>query len=346
MIVKDEEEVLEQCLNSVKDLVDEIIIVDTGSKDKTTEIAKKFNAKIYYYINPEFDFSEARNLSLEKATGDWILCLDADETISQKDLEKIKQAIQTENEAFVLRVRTYINDSKATNWQSSKDDPYEENKKTTGWYPVDIIRLFKNKPQYRFKGKIHELIDDSIPKDKLSSLDVPIHHFGRLKTNINKKSELYTELGKEKIDQEKDYHSYYQLGIQLQEDGNNEKAAELFKKSIELNPNYFESWLNYGAVLLNLRKIDESVKATLKALKIQKNDTAYNNLGIALGLAGKYKEAVICFNKALKQNPNNAGSFFNLGLTFDKINKKDLASKCFQKAIELNPEYKKKVNIQ
>ena len=78
MIVKDEEQHLENCLNSIKELADEIIIVDTGSKDKTKEIAGKFTNKVYDFKWND-DFSEARNFSLSKATKDWILVLDADE---------------------------------------------------------------------------------------------------------------------------------------------------------------------------------------------------------------------------------------------------------------------------
>ena len=85
MIVKDEENYLEQCLSSAKGLADEIIIVDTGSKDKTKEIAKKFNAKVFDFKWND-DFSAARNESLKHATKDWILVLDADESLSKESV--------------------------------------------------------------------------------------------------------------------------------------------------------------------------------------------------------------------------------------------------------------------
>src|SRR3990167_5438874 len=86
MIVKNEEKYLEQCLNSVKDLVDEIIIVDTGSTDKTKEIWKKFDFahKIKFFDFKWIDdFSAARNESLKHAAKDWILVLDADEVLDK-----------------------------------------------------------------------------------------------------------------------------------------------------------------------------------------------------------------------------------------------------------------------
>src|SRR4030095_859845 len=75
MIVKNEQRWLEDCLNSVKELVDELIIVDTGSQDSTVEIARRFGGKVCDHPLTG-DFSEARNRSLGYATGDWILVLD------------------------------------------------------------------------------------------------------------------------------------------------------------------------------------------------------------------------------------------------------------------------------
>src|SRR3989338_6646287 len=90
MIAKNEEKHIEECLNSVKDIVDEIIIVDTGRTDKTKQIGKKFNAKIFDFKWVD-DFSAARNKSLKHATKDWILVLDADEVVESIDLNKIKE---------------------------------------------------------------------------------------------------------------------------------------------------------------------------------------------------------------------------------------------------------------
>ena len=93
MIVKDEEQFLPMCLDSVKDYVDEIIIVDTGSTDKTVEIAHSYNAKVYHHPW-ENSFSKARNYSLKYATSEWIMWIDADEEVDERDAHKLKEVIR------------------------------------------------------------------------------------------------------------------------------------------------------------------------------------------------------------------------------------------------------------
>ena len=117
MIVKDEAKTLWRCLNSVKSFISEIIIVDTGSKDETKEIASKFNAKIYDFkwIN---DFSSARNFAFSKATSDYIMWLDGDDYIKDEDIRKIKLLLENMDDSCDYVSAEYIlarnNDGKVT----------------------------------------------------------------------------------------------------------------------------------------------------------------------------------------------------------------------------------------
>lgn len=93
MIVRNEEDLFAGCLESIKDCVDEIIVVDTGSDDKTKEIAKSFGAKVY--DQPwEGDFSKHRNYSMSLATSDWLLVIDADERIHSEDISLVRQMLE------------------------------------------------------------------------------------------------------------------------------------------------------------------------------------------------------------------------------------------------------------
>ena len=110
MIVKNEEEFLPNCLNSIKEVADEIIIVDTGSTDNTVTIAKEFKAKVYHH--PWNDsFSEARNHCLNHASGDWILQIDADEELEQADIPKLRLAISDKRyNGIIIAIQSIIKD--------------------------------------------------------------------------------------------------------------------------------------------------------------------------------------------------------------------------------------------
>ena len=139
-IAKNEEKNIARSIESYKNYVDEIIIVDTGSTDNTVNIAESLGAKVFNFewIN---DFSAARNFAIEQATGDWILFLDADEWIKDNQGEKLQSIIKTavNNELSAVSFRMYnLNDD------GTIDDI------------IPSLRLFENKPNIRYIRKIHE----------------------------------------------------------------------------------------------------------------------------------------------------------------------------------------------
>lgn len=179
MIVKDEEETLGRCLNCVKTFVDEIIIVDTGSKDKTKEIAKSFNAKIYdfQWIN---DFSAARNYAFSKATSEYILWLDADDFITDDNIEKINNLLYILNRNI---------DSVTMNYSLARD----ENNKTT--YSLRRNRIVKRSKNFNWIGRIHEFLD---VKGNISNPDITIHH-GKVKEVTDRNLKIFRNMEEEGV---------------------------------------------------------------------------------------------------------------------------------------------------
>jgi glycosyltransferase involved in cell wall biosynthesis len=175
MIVKDEAYFMDRCLRSVKDYVDEIVIVDTGSNDGTVDIARGFTDKVFDFQWID-DFAAARNFSLGKATGDWILVLDADELIEPSDLEKIRATIRTtDQDAFFLIQYNYNNDSLVKDWQPVREKTaYSGDYK--GYRRNPAGRLFRSDRGIHFQGAVHEIIDQSLDGLSYEVLEIPIHH--------------------------------------------------------------------------------------------------------------------------------------------------------------------------
>ena len=157
MIVKNEEKVLGRCLDSVEKIADEIIIVDTGSTDRTKEIAAKYGAKIFNMEWQE-DFSLARNLSFLKAEMDYCMWLDADDIIRESEMLKLlRWKVETDGSADVLMVR-YV-------------AAFDEKRNPTLVYYRE--RLIKNNSGFRWQGRVHEAIQ---ARGKVEYLDCEIEH--------------------------------------------------------------------------------------------------------------------------------------------------------------------------
>ncbi len=143
MIVKNEERTLARCLDSIKDLVDEMIIVDTGSTDRTKEIAAAYNAKLYDFKWID-DFSAARNFSFSKATCDYIYMADADEVIDEKNRIRFRQLLSVLDEGVEIVQMIYVN-------PPDKNMAYNDLRELRP-------KLFKRLRTFRFIDPIHETV--------------------------------------------------------------------------------------------------------------------------------------------------------------------------------------------
>jgi len=185
MIVKNEEKNLGRCLASVKDLVDEMVIVDTGSTDGTLALAASYGAKVGHFTWND-DFSAARNESLRLCTGDWILVLDADEAVDALDHKKIREAcMKSHFSAYFMALRNYFADGGALVLDQlvrPNDKVYAQGSKFDYCADFQGLRLCRRLPGLQFEGRIHELLLPYFQKRNLptGTLDAVIHHFGKL----------------------------------------------------------------------------------------------------------------------------------------------------------------------
>jgi tetratricopeptide (TPR) repeat protein len=220
MIVKDEAEMLPRSLAAIHDAVDEIVVVDTGSSDATIEIARSFGARV---IERQWtgSFADARNASFDAAGGDWLLFLDADEVLVEADAALLRELTShTWREAFYL-VETHhtgeLGDGTAVTHNA--------------------LRMFRNRPEYRFEGRLHEQIAQRLPSGQPERIElsrVRVDHYGYLGAvrDGREKSRRNIELLRRQLGESgTSPFLCFNLGSELAAAGDAEGAREQFEQA-------------------------------------------------------------------------------------------------------------------
>lgn len=240
LIAKNEEKNIARCLESIKCIADEIILVDTGSEDKTIDIAKSCGAKVIEHPWNK-DFSAARNVSLEAAQGKWILFLDCDEEIPREDAMKLKELVsQDKNEGYYLRLINVIDG------------------KVIG--SAIVLRLFRNRPEYRFKGKLHEQVIKEIQNrygiESIQPAEIRIIHYGYDPnfTNVADKSKRNLDILLTFPEEEKDGYYYYALGNEYARVNTYDIALEHYLHSLQITNYKMYRYLYFPYLALNIVK--------------------------------------------------------------------------------------------
>ncbi|MDP6934506.1 MAG: glycosyltransferase family 2 protein, partial [Myxococcota bacterium] len=183
MIVRDEEAMLPACLESVAGVVDEMVIVDTGSEDGTVAIAKAAGAKVVHFPWCD-DFAAARNAALPDATGEWILVLDADERLAP-GCGRLLRAV-ADNARFDCGVLPLLN---AIHLEATAEGILNGTERSGE--PILLPRFVRNAPDLQWSGRVHESVDDWLKSNgcRVTRIDCPILHYGAV-------ADLRLELGK------------------------------------------------------------------------------------------------------------------------------------------------------
>ena len=200
MIVKDEEEMLPGCLEPLRGVVDEMIVCDTGSSDRTVEIAESFGAKVVHFPW-NGSFADARNASIDAATGDWLIYLDADEHMEAEDARMLRGLLgRTWREGFYLVETNYTGGAE------------------TGAAVTHMaLRVWRNRPQYRFAGRIHEQKTHTMPTylpERFEQTRIRVRHYGYLNQRIasRDKSQRNIQLLKQEAEEARTPFTDYNLG--------------------------------------------------------------------------------------------------------------------------------------
>lgn len=332
LIVKNEERILDRCLNQLIKLDYEIVISDTGSTDKTKEIAKRYTEKVYDYSWNQ-DFAAARNFVISKASNEYVLMIDSDEIIVSFDKARLEELIQQNPNGIgrVLIISDY----------TRGEERYRTNSR--------ISRLF-TKELYCYEGRVHEQV---VPKKGFlvgEDYDVPIHihhegYDGDLEIRRMKTQRNINLLLEELADKGDDPYILYQLGksYYMQEDYT--ESYEWFGKALyfDLDPRleYVQDMVeSYGYALLN----SQQYEAAMQLLGVYDEFAVSADYVYLIGLIymnnARFTESIREFKKATQMNVNKTDgvnsyrAFYNIGVIYECLGQMEKAIVYYKKCGE------------
>lgn len=375
LIVRNEEANLPRCLKSLKGLVDEIVVVDTGSTDRTLSVAERFGARIGHFEWID-DFSAARNASLALATGDWILWIDADEEIAPGSERALQQAlVRPQFAGYTVRIRNLLDG----NEQSA--------------YVHTAVRLFRRLPGVRFDGRIHEQVLPSILSLGLSTAKLDgfeILHYGyqpEVMRSLNKLDRTIRMLEREVADHPTDPFHLFNLGNAFAVAGRDEEAIPYLERCLEhldrdapyaevayhlLSSSYagvgrYEDALavceradeaGFGGIvnefdralaLSHLGRNEEALATIDRCLEMPWPSHLTGDYGIAtfkrwllkgqiLGRMDRFEEALACFDRALEVDPDFPVTVHSKAVVLARIGRSEEAASLFLRCIDDSPQ--------
>jgi len=290
MIVKNEEQNIERALGWAKDIAFEQIVVDTGSTDRTVEIAKSLGAKVYHFKWID-DFAAAKNYAMEQATGDWIAILDADEYMTHEDakllievLYKIQEDDEMSDECDSISCR-FINLDENGNTLTIESNQ----------------RFYRNRPYLRFKGRIHEAV--ALEKRDIYINELSIYHTGYTKSETADKNKKERNLKMLRVEYEEDptnpdimHYLANALGVQESEEDKKE-AEDLHLKALSNDrvPKTNNKILAYDFLiprLISQDRKDEAIELCTRAISELKGYLDYSYYrAVAYNKAGEFNKA-------------------------------------------------------
>lgn len=298
IITKDEEAKLPFCLQHIKEVVDEIIIVDTGSTDNTILVAKQFGAKIYRnkWNN---DFSVARNYALDKAISKWVLFLDADEIILQEEIKQIPPLLDNPMaEGYLFYIDTYLENHEVASH-------------------TQALRLFRNRKEYRYQYRVYERIPDEVMASTKET-GITIYHQPDPDRHHSMQQLKIDLLKKEISNHPTDSYLHYVYGIELLNKNDYEQSIEQFQEAIKYIDHYhifsphLYKLLAYS--LLSIQKYNEVIETTSEGLIYY---PFYTDLVYMRGKAYKeleqYQQALNDFERCMQLGDASANMIPEIG---------------------------------
>jgi len=352
LIVRNEEQLLANSLRSVAPLSDEIVVIDTGSTDRTGDIARSFGARVIR--RPWKGFVAARNTYMDAAQGRWILVIDGDEAIASKDHDSILRLVCSRTRiGYRLTVRNYT-DQHDLMWRWFPNDRrYGHEEQFSGcprWMKTRALRLFRNLPGVRYAGSTsaHPTTTDSLQRHtgRIEDRDdVAIHHFQYLKGGVRfisrkQRDRLQGELTHVKQFPEEVY-PYLNAARTLFAEGRDAEALRFLKRALKLDPHFHDAWQLRGMIDFENGRFAAAEGALRRAIEIDPSSAdAWALLGMVLVEAARRDEALGALQTALELHPGHLLAHNTLGVLYEDLGQRTRALRQFRKAVHLHPGFR------
>ena len=349
MVVKNESLLIQRAIASVESIVDETIVVDTGSTDGTRKLAKAAGARVLRY---EWDGSlgRARNLYVENATSDWILVLDGDETIARKDLAGLRSlAGQSAVTGIHFTVREYSDQLNLLNSWRRNDGRYrseERFSRAPGFSEDRIFRMFRRVPELRYDEgfSVHTNPKRSLRaySDGFRESPAIIHHFHSLKGGgafiLNKQAErLRNEIRHTRLFP-RDHWNHYNVAIGHFSLGQDKEALAAATKAVRLDPTVYRNWLLLGLIRKELGRYKLAERALDRCRAIApRRPEAWILLGMIADADDRAEDAQSFLRKAVSLDASHPLALNSLGVVLERRGKLAQAATYYARALKVLP---------
>ena len=343
MIVKNEEQNIGPCLDSVNNLFDEVIIVDTGSTDATLNIIRNSGAKVVDFPWRD-DFAAARNEAMRHARGDWVFWMDADDRLDEENRRKLRKLLSELPQELVGYTIKYL----------CLPDP-----ETGTATIIDRPRLLPNRAEVRWEYRVHEQVrfGHGVPKDWLRSTDIVIHHVGLQDIHLRKKKlERNLRLLEMEYQQRPtDPFILFYLGSTYLEKNAPQKALGFLQAGLDLAEPTDVLTRKFYALIAQcyrlLEKHEEARQICQSGLGIFPRDSEILfQKGLALQKLGNKTESISCLLQLVEGNDGTYRSgadtgirgckaHHNLAILFQETEQWDEAEKHWHLALEYEPGF-------
>ncbi len=347
MIVRNAAELLPACLQSVRGIVDEMVIADTGSTDATIAAATTLGARVISVPWTD-DFAAARNLALGEVKSDWVLVLDADEQLDSEAATQIASLFASDlADGYQVTIRSYVlslEDRIGDRAAKPNDFRFPAARAYAAYVEHENVRLFRRDPELYFVGRVHESVSTRILETgrKLGHAPFCIHHFGMVADAETRarRNHFYRRLGRRKLrEMPKSAQAHLELGLlELDSFGNLQEALALFERTCQIDTRLGVAWFFQGLTLSRLQRFHEALKCLSEAERQGHITSLVHEIqGDAHYHLKQYPSACESYDRAKRRDPGNPLLQSKLGLAILRAGNVERGLGLIWQAVEVKP---------